>query len=204
MRSFTTADQPGRCKRCLILQAQCVCGVVPTVATRTEVIVVRHEREGWKSTGTARIAALALPNLKLVEYCEDAEPAASTLPALVGGAQLLFPTPDATPLTPDEVPARLIVLDGTWRQARKMYAKLPMLHGVPRRTLPERAARVLRLREAHFEAGRSTLEAIAEALALLEGEALAAPLFALHDAYVERVFRARGVWEQKKADFERG
>jgi DTW domain-containing protein YfiP len=79
-----------------------------------------------------------------------------------------------------------------------MYAKLPAVHGVPKLALPEKAARVLRLRESKFEAGRSTLEAIAEAIGLLEGEAVAAPLHALHAAYVERVFRARGVWEHKR------
>lgn len=202
MRSFTTADQPGRCKRCLILQAHCICAALPTVTTRTELVVVRHEREGWKSTGTARIAALAMPGLRLVDYCEDAEPALSTLPSLVAGAALLFPTPEATPVSPTAAPTRLIVLDGTWRQTRRMYAKLPSLHGVPKLTLPDKAPRVLRLRESKFEAGRSTLEALAEALALLEGEAVAAPLFALHDTYVERVFRARGVWDQKRADFD--
>lgn len=201
MRSFTHAGQPGRCPRCWILQAHCICPTVPQVPTRTEVVVVRHERESWKSTGTARIAALAMPNLKLLDYCEDAEPARSTLPSLVDGARLLFPTPDAGVLEPTEV-RRVILLDGTWRQTRRMYTKLPALHPVPKLALPDKAPRVLRLRESKFEAGRSTLEAIAETIALLEGEAAAAPLFALHDAYVERVFRARGVWDQKKAGFE--
>ena len=71
---------------------------------------------------------------------------------------------------------------------------------MPKLALPQKALRVLRLRDSKFEAGRSTLEAIAEAIALLEGEAAAAPLHAVHAQYVERVFRARGVWDQKKAD----
>lgn len=195
VRSFTTAGAPGRCKRCLIGQAFCICGEVPTVSTRTEIIVVRHEREGWKSTGTARIAGLAMPNLRLVEYREDAEPARSELPSLVEGAHLLFPGDDARPWADVK---RLVVLDGTWRQTRKMYGKLGSLHAVPKLSLPAQTAKVLRLRESTFEEGRSTLEAIAEAVALVEGAAVAGPLFSLHDLYVERVFRARGVWEQKR------
>lgn len=198
MRSFTTADKPGRCHRCLILQAHCICAAVPTVTTRTEVVVVRHERESWKSTGTARIAALAMPNLRILEYGEDAQPALGALPGEVEGAHLLFPTDDATPITGVK---RLILLDGTWRQTRRMYAKLPSLHAVPKLALPEKASKVLRLRDSKFEAGRSTLEAIAEAIALLEGAEVAAPLHALHADYVERVFRARGVWDQKIAEF---
>jgi DTW domain-containing protein YfiP len=166
------------------------------VATLTEVVVVRHEREGWKSTGTARIAALALPNLRLVEYGEDAQPALAELPALVEGAHLLYPADSSTPFVGVR---RLIVLDGTWRQTRKMYGKLPPLNGVPRLALPGPASKVLRLRESTFEEGRSTLESIAEALGLIEGPAVAEPLHALHAAYVEQVFKARGVWEQKRS-----
>lgn len=195
VRSFTTAGAPGRCKRCLIGQAFCICADVPTVATRTEVVVVRHEREGWKSTGTARIAELAMPNLKMLEYQEDSEPARSQLGPLVAGAHLLFPSDEVAPWA--DV-TRLIVVDGTWRQTRKMYAKLEALHGVPKLALPAQTTKVLRLRESTFEEGRSTLEAIAEAISLVEGGEVARPLFALHDLYVERVFRARGVWDQKK------
>ena len=80
----------------------------------------------------------------------------------------------------------------------RMASRRTALHPVPKLALPEQAARVLRLRESKFEAGRSTLEAIAEAIALLEGPSVAAPLHQLPATYVEHVFRARGVWEQKK------
>ena len=91
------------------------------------------------------------------------------------------------------------MLDGTWRQTRRMFAKLPALHALPRLTLPPKAAPVLRLRVSTFSEGRSTLEAIADALGMIEGEAVALPLHRLHALYVERVFRARGVWELKRA-----
>ena len=182
-----------------------MCGLTPQVPTLTEVLVVRHERESWKSTGTARIAALAMPKLRLLEFTENSEPAKSELPREVTeGTHLLFPSDEAAPwdgAVRTRPVKKLIVLDGTWRQVRRMYAKLPALHAVPKLALPEQAARVLRLRESKFEAGRSTLEAIAEAIALLEGPAVAAPLHQLHATYVEHVFRARGVWEQKKPAF---
>lgn len=199
MRSFTNKTQPGRCQRCWILDAFCICSSVPTVSTRTEVLVVRHERESWKSTGTARIAALGMPSLRILDFKENSEPAKSELPALVGpGTHLLFPTDESAPWDGTAV-SRLVLLDGTWRQARRMYAKLPALHAVPKLALPEKVTKVLQLRDSKFEAGRSTLEAIAEAIALLEGAPVGAPLHTLHAAYVERVFRARGVWGQKTA-----
>lgn len=198
LRSFTAAHRPGRCQRCWILRAHCICSSIPIVATRTEVLVVRHERESWKSTGTARIAQLAMPSLKLLEFGEDSEPASSQLPAQLGaGAHLLFPTLHCAPWD-SSVVTRLVLLDGTWRQVRRMYAKLPVLSPLPKLALGAQSGQVLRLRQSTFESGRSTLEAIAEAIALLEGPQVAAPLFDLHADYVERVFRARGVWETKK------
>lgn len=201
MRHLTAKGQPGRCQRCWVVEQWCVCGHVLAVPTRTEVLVVRHDRESAKSTGTARIAGLAMPNLRLLGFGDDAEPARSELAAGLGeGAFLLFPTDEPSAPWDGAQVKRLVVLDGTWRQTRRMYAKLPMLRGLPKLALPEKTERVLRLRESKFEAGRSTLEAIAEAIGLLEGEPAAAPLHALHATYVEKVFRARGVWEQKKGD----
>ncbi len=199
VRSSTDKGQPGRCQRCWILEAFCICSATPVVPTLTEVLVVRHERESWKSTGTARIAAMAMPRLRILEFTENSEPARSALPAECGpGTHVLFPTEESAPWDGAAV-TKLVVIDGTWRQVRRMYAKLPALHALPRLALPENVTKVLRLRESKFEAGRSTLEAIAEAIALLEGAPVAAPLHALHATYVEKVFRARGVWEQKNA-----
>ncbi len=196
-RSFTHEGDNGRCPTCLILRTHCLCAEVPRVETRTRVVVVRHQREGWKSTGTARIAGLALPALRLLEYGDDAQPALDALPGELGeGTFLLFPSEGAAPVDVTRV-SRLIVLDGTWRQVRRMYQRLPALHALPRLALPSKAQKVLRLRESSLEEGRSTLEAIADALGLVEGEGVSAPLHALHARYVEQVFRARGVWGLK-------
>ena len=58
-----------------------------------------------------------------------------------------------------------------------------------------------RLRESPDAFARSTLEAIADALAEIEGEAVGAPLRSIHSLMVERVLKARGVWEQKRRAF---
>jgi DTW domain-containing protein len=195
MRSHTLDSLPGRCKRCWIREEYCICPYLPELHPRTELVLVRHQREAWKSTGTARIAALALPAMKLVEYGDDSEPAGRELAPLLDGAALLFPPGEEAALASPPV-KRLVVLDGTWRQARRMVKKLPGLAELPRLVLPEKEA-VLRLRHSPRGDDRSTLEAIADALQLLEGDALGQPLHQLHTLMVERVFRARGVWTQK-------
>lgn len=203
MRSMTESHLPGRCQRCWVRLEHCVCALVPRVETHAELLVVRHEREAAKSTGTARIAGLALPRLSFVDFGDDPGEAERALaPRLAeGGCALVYPAEPMTPW-PVEPPRALVFLDGTWRQTRKMLKKLPCLAAVPRLWLPAKEERVLRLRASNLEGGRSTLEAIADALRLVEGPETSAPLDALHAAYVERVFKARGVWEQKQRDAE--
>jgi DTW domain-containing protein len=197
MRSRTLSDLPGRCPRCWLRTAFCICAEVPRVPNRTEVVVVRHEREAWKSTGTARVALQALERSKLVDFGDDPLLADAALAQLTDGAALLFPETGLEPKPLAEPPRRLIVLDGTWRQTRRMLQKLKSLASVPRLVLPEKASAPLRLRESDDPLGRSTLEAIADALDVLEGQEASGPLHALHALFVERVFRARGVWIMK-------
>ena len=90
-----------------------------------------------------------------------------------------------------------VQLECTERHVRRMLKKLPSLHAVPRLGLPSKTSAPLRLRESTSTDNRSTLEAIADGLSLLEGEEVGAPLHRLHRLMVERVFRARGVWDLK-------
>ncbi len=201
MRASTSSDLPGRCKRCWLRVEFCICAELPVVHPQTEVVFVRHLREAQKSTGTVRIATLAMPTAKVVEFADDAGPPNAELEAM-GEGYVLFPAEPCAPWPTGPV-KRLVVLDGTWRQTRKMFKKLPAIANWPRLALPGVPEVKLRLRETSFESGRSTLEALADALQVLEGEAVAKPLHEAHDLYIERVFKARGVWGQKQQLFER-
>lgn len=188
MRSRTLPDLPGRCRRCYLKEGLCLCGELPRIETATRFVVVRHVLEGFKSTNTARVAALALPNAEILEYDPEA-PELARLGELTGDACLLFP--GAAPWGGGR-PKHLIVLDGTWRQTRRMLTRLPGLAALPRLSLPPPRVAPARLRRAPREESRSTLEAVAAAVALLEGEQKARPLEVLHAAWVERVLIGRG------------
>jgi len=192
MRSRTPVDLPGRCHRCYQKTALCLCSELPTVHTRTRFLVIRHQREAYKSTGTARAAAMALSNLSLRPYGARDQPLDLTgLDA--PGTWLLFPSEEG-PLTapPSPPPEQVVVLDGTWAQAKGMVRRVPLLRALPRLHLAPRQERILRLREPPNPEGMSTLEAIARAVAFLEGESLATPLEHLHTLWVERCLRGRG------------
>jgi DTW domain-containing protein len=156
------------------------------------VLVLRHGFESHKSTNTARIAALALPTLRVVEYDPGAPPDLDALIGEAAPAWLLYPASGGEPVIPEGAPRSLVVLDGTWTQTRKMSHKHPALLRLPRLSLPPGRVATRRLREAPSADARSTLEAIADALGALEGPQVSEPLHALHALMVERVLAARG------------
>lgn len=190
MRSRTPPDLAGRCPRCYLPTRLCLCAQVPRLDTRTEFLVIRHNKEKEKSTNTVRVAALALVRCQVLTYGAPGErfdPSVLEGP----GTWLLFPDTQAPePQAPP--PQRLIVLDGNWGQARRMVQRLPVLRRMPGLALPPPPPNTRRLRRPPSPDGMSTLEAMAGAVALLEGEALAKQLYALHELMIDRVMESRG------------
>ena len=110
-------------------------------------------------------------------------------PAAGRGGHVPAPAVDPRSLLPDPRPDTLVVLDGSWAQARRMLQRIPPLRTMPRLSLPVRD--VERLRRPTVEGGMSTLEAIAAALDLLGDAPAARALEALHRVAVARSLRLR-------------
>ncbi len=161
-----------------------MCAHIPTVTTATQVIIVRHHSEHDRASNTGRLAHRALPNSVVVEHGAPGLP--TVLPPLEG-AWVLYPGAEPRTTAPVPPPKQLIVLDATWSQARKMFQKLAVLRGLPLLALPIAPMPVARLRASPGPGQVSTIEAIARALRLLEGEAAAAPLEDLFSLAVARV-----------------
>lgn len=133
-------------------------------------LLLQHPSEVNHALNTARLAALGLNNAQLVvgEVFED-------LPALLSPpgyqARLLFPGEDAQPLQAygaSTEPLLLVVPDGTWRKARKILHLNPLLAALPRVTLAQGGVSRYRLRKAPEPGALSTIEAIVQALQVLE------------------------------------
>lgn len=150
-------------------------------------VIVQHMVERLRTSNTGRLAALALPNAEILEYGGREPFDESRLVA--PGSWLLYPSPSAIVAPP---PERVVVLDGTWRQSRKMFARLAPLRAMPTWALAPPDPARLRLRQPPRPDGMNTLEAIAAAVAVLEGEEKARPLLDLHAAHVEAVVALRG------------
>jgi DTW domain-containing protein YfiP len=177
-----------RCPRCLL--RYCVCADVPVVPTRTRIVIVRHFSERGRATNSGRLAHLALPNSEILEHAAPGvviEPSTIAAP----GTWILFPEGEPRTTAPSPPVERLIVLDATWQQARRMRQRLPGVRGLPVLRFPDQAAPPDRLRASPGFGMVSTIEAIARALRLLEGDAPAAALERLFDRAVASV-RAAG------------
>jgi len=177
------SDDHARCPRCLFQRRVCLCAAIPTVVTRTRVVIVRHHLERWRSSNSGRLAHLALPNSEIVDH--GGLGGAALLPPL-DGAWLVFPEGEPVITRPEPPPRQLVVLDATWSQARRMFRKLAGLRGLPLLRLPDAPMPAARLRESPAPGRVSTIEAIARALRLIEGDAAAASLEALFAVAVAR------------------
>lgn len=187
------------CTRCRMHTSLCLCADIQPINTRTHVAIIMHETEQWRMSNTAYLATLMLPNSVLRIHGER------------GGmldvhdwfvpthrAFVLFPDAHARVLDSrlaeeDERPIRLIVPDGTWRQAHRMVQRVAGLGEVPRITLPEGMVSKYRLRKRQSTGGLCTFEAISEALCLLEGAHLHAPLIYALSCFLDRLLWHRGV-----------
>jgi DTW domain-containing protein YfiP len=177
-RHFATTPY---CVSCRLRTAVCICGDAPRLDLATRVILLMHRYEWGRSSNTGHLVRLALGNAEIRIHgrrrriAEDGIDPRSTL--------LLFPSHGADILS-DELladvsrPMTLVVPDGNWSQSTHMTRRLPMLRGVRCVTLDTPRLGFPGLRRNRRADRRSTFEAIAQALGVLEGPDTTARLLA--------------------------
>jgi DTW domain-containing protein YfiP len=180
------------CSRCYLKSAHCICDWLPTVPTRTKVCVIRHVTEVHVMSNTGRLASLLMPNCRIVEFGPDI--AFDEADALAGEPWLLYPGVHRE--LPQPKPDCLVVLDASFRRAKRMYRRIEGLRRLPQLALPAPVVVPHRLRQPPREDGMSTIEAIAAGLSLVEDPNIGA---ALLDAYSEFVKRADSAHGRKRA-----
>lgn len=160
------------CYRCFRPEVGCICRLVRRVDNRVHVLIVQHPRERKHPFGTARIARLGLSRVEVVRAVKDLPDGEISVPhRQVGNAAVLFPSRDATVLEDENRPQldTLVVLDGTWDEARKLLHITPWIRALPRVSLAPPRPGNYRIRIAKNPAVEvSTIEAIAYALGKLE------------------------------------
>ena len=189
------------CPRCERPTRVCYCEHLTSIDTQTHVVLLQHPREEDMAIGTARMASLCLPNSELhvgVDF--------QTSPALRRAlsdperpAALLYPSDGAVDVLtdPPRGPITLVVVDGTWWQARKLVRVNPEIAKLPRYAFRAPTPSEYRIRKEPDEAYVSTIEALVHVLGVLEGDpeklrALLVPFRAMIDKQIEFASTVRG------------
>ncbi len=157
------------CQRCRRPKRVCFCDRLLQIPSQTRVVFIQHPLESRVAISTCRMAHLSLPNSELHVGLD-----ADEIPGLIEkltqpGTALLFPADDATDVDAlTERPKTLVVVDGTWDNAKKLFQRSPLLKSLPRIGFVPPAPGNYRIRKEPAEHCLSTIEAVAQVLEKLE------------------------------------
>ena len=201
-RSLPEGFEPrSECARCGRPARVCYCAHLTSIDTKTRVVLLQHPREEDMAIGTARMANLCLPNSELhvgVDF-ESSPELARALSDPERPAALLYPSENAVDVfsEPPRGPVTLVVVDGTWWQARKLVRTNAKIAALPRYAFRAPTPSEYRIRREPDEAYVSTIEALVHVLGVLEGDpermrALLVPFRAMIDAQIAFAETVRG------------
>ncbi|MGR5138347.1 tRNA-uridine aminocarboxypropyltransferase [Vibrio jasicida] len=182
------------CSQCGKSRKACICQWIVPLASEVELIILQHTSEEHRPLGTARILNLSLNHCTCL-IGEDFSDSAA-LNALLEDETyqhfILYPSEQSLCLselaTVAEVPAkktRLILLDGTWKKAYKMWQLSTNLHTIQTVKLPEDLQGHYTIRKAPSDNSLSTVEAGFHALSLLQPSKDLTPLLIAFEKMIE-------------------
>lgn len=170
----------------------CICGDGPRLELATRVVVVVHAAEWGRSSNTGHLVRLGLANATLLIHGRRGGRLGPASFSSAGSTPLiLYPGRGANRLTPELAaslnrPVTLIVPDGNWNQTQHMMRRLPSLTGAETVSLDEPSLDLRRARHNADAARRSTFEAIARAIGVLESVHYEERLIELYRLMLER------------------
>lgn len=180
------------CSQCGKSFKACICASIVPLASSVELIILQHPTEEHRPMGTARILDLSLANsMRLVgeDFSQHAQ-----LNALLSEPDVdhyvLYPSDvsrcasELSTLSPAKK-IRIILLDGTWKKAYKMWQLSGNLHALPSVHLPKDLVGNYRIRKAPNENSLSTVEAGYHILSLLESTRNFQPLMTAFEQMIE-------------------
>lgn len=165
------------CSKCGKAKKACICRWIQSLASNVELVILQHPSEQNKPLGTARILQLSLENSQIIigENFSDNEQLNQLLKESDTSHYLLFPNECSTAFSKIALanPAkklRVILIDGTWRKAYKIWQLSTNLHCLPSIRLPDDIKGKYTIRKAPTENSVSTVEAGYHLLSMLDSE----------------------------------
>ena len=167
------------CYQCHRAKVACLCGRIEKQPNKIKVIVLQHPDEANNKKATAIKAELGLQQYQ--RWIGEDFTGHSELTALLADNQgriaVLFPNESSVPLGGKSKQAPdlggiefLLVIDGTWRKAKKMWQLNQQLHNLLSVSFDEAQVSSYRIRKEPEEGYLSTVESIVFALRALEAD----------------------------------
>lgn len=177
------------CERCKRPQSQCYCEGLIAETAQLDIVILQHPSERKHPLNTARIVEIGLDNAEIFVGEDFSQHHALQQLLTTKRCCLLFPTEQA--LLPQQglaqwQPQVLIVLDGTWRKAKKIYFCNPNLQQLTCIKLAPQQLSNYRIRKAPSAEGLSTIEAIVDTLRVLAQQRVHQGLLDCFDCMIEQ------------------
>jgi len=159
----------GKCKR---PERACICHLMYEINNDVLVVILQHKSEQKQAKGTVPLILGSLSNCELFvgeQFAEDTR-LAKILARHQGSTALLYPGEKSRPISElqEQNVTCIIVLDGTWKKAYRLFAINEFLHTLPLVTLSKSYQGLYDIRKTEKENALSTLEATCYALTELE------------------------------------
>lgn len=162
------------CSKCGFILARCLCDTLLPIMNQTQMIILQHPSESKHALNTVALMQKSFTNIKVFigeDFSEHVE-----LNALIDSHKtsigLLYPN-EASSLLNDKRDVsitHLILIDGTWKKAQKIYILSKNLQTLPCYKLNIMSKGQYTIRSTDIENGLSTLEASISALNTLEAD----------------------------------
>lgn len=167
-------------------------------------MILQHVGERFHAFNTARIVQHSLKRCRLITD-HNRRLGTHHLP-IQANAGLLYPGADAPSLAElpaSERPSQLVIIDGTWHQAKTVVRDVPQLQSLPCYRLNPSAPGQYRIRREPNAESLSTVEATVAALQALEPDTIGLEhlLAAFHRMVEDQLAHPAGrvAWRQKKS-----
>ncbi|XP_053955791.1 tRNA-uridine aminocarboxypropyltransferase 2 [Anastrepha ludens] len=181
-------DRRDKCDKCKRPAVVCWCPSLPNppLDIKSSIVILQHPAEEKRSLRTALMLQLGVTPGKCVVYKGKRFPSPKNQTELEPilnspNALLLYPSKDSVPIECvkmlktsmegtqiEKDPFTLVLIDGTWPQAKAIYASSPMLHRMRQIKLIAAGNSDYIIRTQPTEGCLSTLETAAQALSVLE------------------------------------
>jgi DTW domain-containing protein YfiP len=177
-----------RCEHCLLPAVECICAAKPAITSSSAFCFIMYTGECYKPSNTGRIIADVIadnhafvwdrtqPDAAMLALLDDARYAPIVVfPQQYAEAERCINSPlELTAVQSGKIPL-FIMLDGTWREAKKMF-KSPYLANLPVLGIQPEQGSSYQLREAAHLHQLCTAEVAVEVLKLANDTAAAAAL----------------------------